>query len=251
MILLLENSLGKKIPNSVYPNLVTVINIFFGFYSVINAFKGDYLLAFWCIIAGAIADALDGKVARYVNGASEFGIQYDSLADMVTFGFAPSALVYNVLGQSDNAFILAISFFPLLFGGIRLARFNANLVGFDKDSFIGLPIPSAAISIASLIPLSDYMLKKEWIDSPLWNSQFEVFVISVVLCSVLMVTRIPYHTLPNFTFKQGKENLIKLIIFAVFFPLTLINTHLMLSVSMLIFVTSGIIQWILSSIRKK
>lgn len=242
---LLGNSLVKKLPRAVYPNLVTVLNIFLGFYAVINAFRGDFVLAFWCVVGGGIADALDGKVARMVEGYSEFGVQYDSLADVITFGLAPSVIVYNMLGQPTNGLLIWVSFLPLLFGSLRLARFNADLVGFDKDSFVGLPIPAAAFSIISLIPLNTYLMDNGLITEAIWISYQVYFIAVIIYFSVLMFSTFTYQTLPNFTFKGSKDNKVKLMIFIVILPFIILYPKIVFFPIMFVFSASGIINWII------
>lgn len=240
----------NKLPRAFYPNFVTVINIFFGFYAIINAFKGDFFLAFWCITAGAIADAFDGKVARIVEGESEFGVQYDSLADVITFGAAPSCLVYNLLGQPTDVLPLTVSFFPLLFGSLRLARFNVQLDGFSKTEFTGLPIPAAAFSIISIVPLSRALSAEGIITKPLWSEYELYFMLLVAFYALLMVSTIRYETMPDFTLKGDRQNRLKLIIMAIALPFLILKTYLVMFPYMLLFSLQGIVKWVLNSGKK-
>ena len=104
--------------------------------------------------AAAFLDAMDGKVARFTKSSSKFGVEYDSLADVISFGFAPSFLIFSVYLKDMKMVGILISFLPLLFGSIRLARFNTQLKGFSKDYFKGLPIPIAALTLTSFIIFS-------------------------------------------------------------------------------------------------
>jgi len=241
--------LVKRIPRSVYPNIVTIINLFCGFYSILLASNQQYMMAFWAIIAGAIADAFDGKVARIVKGTSEFGVQYDSLADLITFAAAPSFLVYQLFNSNDALFI-ATSFFPLLFGSLRLARFNIELEGFDKTEFNGLPSPAAAISIVSIIPFNIAINREGWINQDIWIEYPELGIISVAYFSLLMVSKIKYETLPDFTLRSGRENAIKLVALAVFIPFLVTEPYLVLFPAALIFSLLGIIRWIYNKNKK-
>ena len=126
-----------KVSRSIVPSFFTVGNMFCGLYSVIAAYGGKLTLATWMILFGAFLDAMDGKIARFTGSASRFGVEYDSLADVITFGFAPSFLVYSVYAAKLGVVGILLSFLPLLFGSIRLARFNIQLKGFDKEYFIG------------------------------------------------------------------------------------------------------------------
>ena len=141
-----------KISRQIMPNFFTIGNMFCGFMSVIFALvQQDVIWASWMIFLSTFMDALDGKVARLANASSKFGIEYDSLADNVSFGLAPSVLVYQFFFSTWGTVGIFISFFPLLFGSIRLARFNVQLDGFDKSEFKGLPTPAAALVLAGYI----------------------------------------------------------------------------------------------------
>lgn len=127
-----------KITRAVVPSLFTVLNMFCGFMSVIHASKGDMIPASWFIILAAGFDALDGVMARITKSSSAFGVEIDSLSDVVSFGVAPAFLVYKFsLFQLEGVGIF-VSSLLMIFAGLRLARFNVQLVGFDKDHFVGL-----------------------------------------------------------------------------------------------------------------
>jgi len=175
------------------------MNMFAGFLSVINASEGLYLYAAWLIIVAAIFDALDGAVARLTKSSSELGVELDSLADVVSFGAAPAFLIYATYLHSLNAIGIVIASSLVLAGGFRLARFNVQLVGFDKDYFKGLPIPVSALTVASFV-LSYY-------ESPTgFPSPFsDIITPMVIILSLLMVSKIKYDTIP----KPTKESLRK------------------------------------------
>lgn len=179
--------------NSIIPNLFTSMNMFCGFLSIINASQGKYIYAAWLIVIASIFDALDGMVARLTNSSSALGVELDSLSDVVSFGAAPSFLIYSTyLFQFDAAGII-ISSFLMIAGGFRLARFNVQLVGFDKDSFMGLPIPMSALTISTFI-LTFYENKIGY------HEPESLFIIPlIILLSVLMVSTIKYDTFPKFS----------------------------------------------------
>jgi len=190
-----ESTKGKY--KALVPNIFTIGNMFSGFFSIIYSFNHEYVLAVWAILAGAAFDAVDGKVARFLNSSSDFGVEYDSLSDVITFGAAPSFLVYNAMFSQMTAPAAFIAFLPLLFGSIRLARFNADLVGFDKDEFKGLPIPLAALTISSGVVF--------WLNVwPGGVEKIQIFVSMLVLVSILMVSKIKYPTMPNFALKHAR-----------------------------------------------
>jgi CDP-diacylglycerol--serine O-phosphatidyltransferase len=171
--------------------------MFCGYLSILSASAGNFNYAAWLIFIAAIFDALDGMVARLTNSSSELGVELDSLSDIVSFGAAPSFLLYKTYFYSMDVWGILISALPLIAGGFRLARFNIQLVGFSKSFFLGLPIPSSALTIASFVlafyndgfqkPISDFI-------TPM-----------ILVLSFLMVSNIRYETLPKISFKSLKE----------------------------------------------
>ncbi|HEX7357440.1 MAG TPA: CDP-diacylglycerol--serine O-phosphatidyltransferase [Ignavibacteriaceae bacterium] len=198
-----------RITPSVIPNLFTAMNMFSGFFSIVSASQGNYTYAAWLIIVAAIFDTLDGFMARLTKSSSELGVELDSLSDVVSFGAAPSFLLYVTYFNQFNSFGIILSSLPLIAGGFRLARFNVQLVGFDKSYFTGLPIPSSAITIVCFI-LSFY---QDGYPEPL-----NKFIIPMVLVlSFLMVSKVKYDTIPKFSISSIKKN--PLLYFAYFVAL--------------------------------
>lgn len=118
------------------PNFFTFGNMASGFFSVIAAHQGDFVSAVWLIGLAAICDTLDGVAARLTKTSSQFGIELDSIADVVSFGFAPAFLMYTLELHSLGIIGMIGSAIFLIAGGFRLARFNSQLVGFDKSYFV-------------------------------------------------------------------------------------------------------------------
>ena len=205
-----------KVKTNWVPSAFTMANMFCGYFSVISAANGKITQAAWLIVAAAVLDALDGKVARFTKAASSFGVEYDSLADVVSFGFAPSYLAYKAVFFSWGTPGLLLSFAPLVFGSIRLARFNIRLKGFDKTHFEGLPIPAAAVTIATFLIFNiQFWEQLRWV---------KIFLILILLVSVLMISNIRYETLPNFSLQRGSPQKGKIFtvligtILIIFFP---------------------------------
>ncbi len=133
------------------PNLLTTLGLFAGFYSIIATLSHQYRLAAVMILVAQACDMLDGRVARLTRSASSFGVQYDSLADLVAFGVAPGILVYTwALRQWGRWGWLAATLYVTC-GALRLARFNVQIGTVEKRHFVGLPIPAAAAVIASTV----------------------------------------------------------------------------------------------------
>ena len=126
-----------KITRAVVPSLFTTLNVFCGFLSIVSTHHGQITNAAIFIILAAVFDTLDGMMARITRSSSQFGVELDSLADVVSFGAAPSFMIYRAELSAWANWGLLISALPLIFGAIRLARFNVQLVGFDKEYFNG------------------------------------------------------------------------------------------------------------------
>jgi CDP-diacylglycerol--serine O-phosphatidyltransferase len=242
-----------KITRTAVPGLFTTLNIFCGFLSVTFASQGHLSIAAWVIILAAIFDSLDGVMARLTHASSQFGVELDSLADVVSFGAAPSFLVYQVYFRAMEPWGILIAALPVVLGAIRLARFNVQLVGFDKDYFNGLPIPMQAITICAFILQYDG-------DIISTNSLAgtELFVLVIVL-SLLMVSHVKYDTMPKLSKLQLKSRPWRFIgicigILVIVFSGLFLDKNLLFQILML-YVIFGIIRaaviWCKKNIYKK
>jgi len=132
----------RRIP--VLPNLITTGSIFAGFYSIMHSIHGDYRRAAWAVVVAGVCDLLDGRVARLTKTQSEFGVQYDSLSDLCSFGFAPALLGYFWALENFKRLGWAVAFLFLVCAALRLARFNIQGSTEEKEHFQGIPSPGAA-----------------------------------------------------------------------------------------------------------
>ncbi len=189
----------KSGTTSIIPNLFTSMNMFCGLLSIINASQGKFRYAAWLIIIAAIFDALDGIIARLTKSSSAIGVELDSLSDIVSFGTAPSLLIYSTELYKLNVIGIIISSLLMIAGGFRLARFNVQLVGFDKSFFKGLPIPSSALTIATFV-LTFYEPGKGFTEP-----ESSAVIPLILLLSFLMVSKIKYDTLPKFTLSEIRQ----------------------------------------------
>ena len=192
-----------KITRTVVPSIFTTLNIFCGFLSMIFASQGQFNVAAWVIILAAIFDSLDGAMARITRSSSQFGVELDSLADVVSFGAAPSFIVYQVYLRTIEPWGILIAALPVILGAIRLARFNVQLIGFDKDYFNGLPIPMQAITVCAFI----LQVGKENIAMDSVAST--ELIALVVILSLLMVSHVKYDTMPKISKLQLKLHPLK------------------------------------------
>jgi len=180
-----------RITRAVVPSLFTVLNMFSGFMSIIHASHGEFFPAAWFIVLAAGFDSLDGIMARITKSSSQFGVEIDSLSDVVSFGAAPAFLVYQAQLNILGGFGILISSMLMIFGGLRLARFNVQLVGFDKDHFVGLPIPMSALAIAAFV-LNYYLPGTGFPESAAAALPWIVATLGL-----LMVSKVKYDTTPK------------------------------------------------------
>ena len=197
-----------KVKPSIVPNFFTMANMFCGYYSIILASQASpdksffYTRAAWFIVAAAVLDVLDGKLARLTKASSPFGVQYDSLADVVSFGIAPSFLAYQVFFNQWDFIGMLISFMPFVFGSIRLARFNIGKTE-DKDYFEGIPTTAAAVTIATFVVFN----YRFW-DTLRWS---KLFLVILIFLSIMMISLIRYEKMPNFTLHTNTRKRLKML----------------------------------------
>ena len=175
----------------VLPNIFTASSIFAGIVSIIHSINGDFVMASWLIMLALLFDGLDGRVARLTNTCSRFGVEFDSLADLVAFGVAPSLLLYMYAGHNFDRIGIVIAALFVIFGAIRLARFNVMTAQIEPTVFIGVPIPTAAVVIAIFVLLFDKY-------SSLLPYTYLLLALSV-LVSLLMVSNIRYPSFKKIT----------------------------------------------------
>lgn len=181
-----ETGRGKGI--YILPNLFTAGNLFFGFYSILAGFGHRWKEASLAILIAAVFDNLDGKVARLAGATSAFGVEFDSLADLVSFGAAPAFLVYNSDLFQYHRLGIAASFLFLACGALRLARFNVMTAKISSKYFLGLPIPAGALVLVSCELVRHGPL------SQLFSFPSGFFLLITYFVSILMVSPIRYRS---------------------------------------------------------
>ena len=194
----------EKIPSrGIYllPSILTTFGMFAGFYSIIASINGDFTLAAISIMVAMLWDALDGRVARLTNTQSDFGAQYDSLADLVSFGVAPALLVYEWSLSDLGRIGWLAAFIFLACAALRLARFNTQVGISDKRYFQGLPSPAAAGVIASMIWLKFW--KFEYFDFGIVSLSYYVGVGMTIVCALLMVSNVRYYSFKELDSKKA------------------------------------------------
>jgi CDP-diacylglycerol--serine O-phosphatidyltransferase len=233
-----------KITRAVVPSLFTVLNMFCGFLSIVHSSRGEFISASWFMVLAAGFDAFDGIMARITKSASEFGVQIDSLSDVVSFGVAPSFLVYQMsLVRLDGPGVL-ISSLLMIFGGLRLARFNVQLVGFDKDHFVGLPIPASAITVAAFTV--NYFHPGAGL-APEAEAALPYMVVALAL---LMVSKVKYETLPKVSRRAIRKEPLKFTVVLLAAVAIGVTGGYALFPLLVLFVTFGVIRWVVQAVTK-
>lgn len=191
-------STPKGRPRGIYllPNAFTTAGLFCGFYAIVMAMGQKFDHAAIAIFAAMLLDAIDGRVARLTNTQSEFGAQYDSLADMVSFGAAPALVVYIWALQGLGKLGWLAAFVYCAGGALRLARFNTNIAVVDKRYFQGLPSPAAAALVAGFIWLMQ--------DLGYAGGELSWAAWSITLYAGLtMVTNVPFYSFKDINYRKS------------------------------------------------
>lgn len=186
----------KKPDNIAYvlPNLFTAASCFFGILSVIASINANFEKAIIYIFISMVLDGLDGRVARLTHTTSEFGLEFDSLCDLVAFGVAPAMLFYCTIGAEYGRFGILASALFVVFGAIRLARFNVTTMTNEPNVFIGLPIPLAAVTVASWVSLHiKFGFEVGWL-----------YTAIMIALSLLMISNIRYPSFKKINFDKTK-----------------------------------------------
>ena len=175
------------------PNLVTTVALFSGFYAILASMDGKFEAAAIAIFVAMVFDGLDGRVARMTNTQSDFGVEYDSLSDMVSFGVAPAVVCYSWMLSDLGKVGWAAAFLYVSCAALRLARFNVAVESADSRYFVGLASPSAAALVAGMI----------WVGHDVEPSTTAAIIAFLVTAGagLLMVVNCRYHSMKGFDFK--------------------------------------------------
>ena len=216
------------------PQLFTVGNLFCGFLALHYAFQGSYVSAAWLVFLGAVLDKMDGKIARAMGKDSLFGIQFDSIVDVCTFGFVPAVIMYQ--SYLNSGWGLALAFIFLLCGAVRLARFNTLSLNDEKDEdyYLGLPITTAAICLTKFSVFENS-----------WQSTYATpaAALLALFLSFMMVSRLDYDSMPNFRGRSVADRF-KQLFFIVSISLIFYKSEYFFPMT-IIYISSGIYRWVL------
>lgn len=237
---------AEKLKKGVFliPSLFTAGNIMCGFFSIVSTFNGEYVQAVFFIILAHILDGVDGYAARLTHTTSQFGVELDSLADVVSFGVAPAVLVYfwALVPWGNWGWLASCTY--VVCGALRLARFNVQSKGVSKGHFVGLPIPAAAEMIAATVLIYYYMGGE---GAP--NKQLTLLLVIYGL-ALLMVSGFQYFSLKNADLR--KRFPIWALVFAlILIKLTIVAPQVMFFTSFLLYTLSGPFLWCWTLLRRR
>lgn len=213
------------------PNLLTTAGLFSGFYAVVASMNGHFEVAAIAIFVAMIFDGLDGRVARLTNTQSEFGAEYDSMADMVSFGMAPALVSYNwgLTGLGKIGWLAA--FIYVAGAALRLARFNTNLMVQDKRYFQGLASPAAAAVVAGMVWVG--------VGYDINGNDYSIIVAFVTgISGLLMVSNFKYNSFKEVDW-HGKVPFVAILIIMLVFVIVATEPALVLFVVFALYALAG------------
>jgi CDP-diacylglycerol--serine O-phosphatidyltransferase len=225
------------------PNLFTSFNLFCGFYSLIMSFHGSPIIAGYAIILASFFDILDGRIARLTKTTSKFGLEYDSIADIVSFGIAPGILAYIWALTSFGRWGWLVAFLYVVCGALRLARFNLQIDTVEKKFFQGLPTPAAAGMVASTVILFNSLNESNLVTS------YTIFFFLMPVLSILMVSNFRYIS-AKYLSLEGRRPFRLLIILIFLCILIVAKYKIMLFSSFLFYTLLGPLDFLYTKQRK-
>ncbi len=227
----------------ILPNLFTTGGLFSGFYAIIATIGGHYELAAVMILIAHAFDGLDGRVARLTRTASRFGVEYDSLSDVIAFGVAPGILVYKWALEPWGTWGWLAASLYVTCGALRLARFNVQVESVEKRAFVGLPIPAAADMVAATVLLY-YFFGGEGA-----THRNLILLLLIYSVAILMVSEVPYYSFKDIHFQERQPFwlLIALILVA---KLVIAQPQIMLFAGISLYLGSGPVWWVMRRTRR-
>ncbi|MEA3406152.1 MAG: CDP-diacylglycerol--serine O-phosphatidyltransferase [Pseudomonadota bacterium] len=213
------------------PNLMTTIALFAGFYAVIAGMQGQFEAGAIAIFVAMVFDGLDGRVARMTNSSSAFGAEYDSLADMVSFGLAPALLLYQWALQDFDKLGWVVAFIYTAAAALRLARFNTQVGVADKRYFQGLPSPAAAALLAGLV----WMVETNDVNT---GAESIVALVLTLFSGIMMVSNVRFSSFKELNLKD-KVPFVTLLIVVLVLVIITIKPALFLFLIFILYAFSG------------
>ncbi len=227
------------------PNVFTTASLLCGVLALVDITIGRTVEACWLILLAVVLDGIDGKIARLTRTVSGFGLNYDSLADIVSFGVAPGLLILTCLEPINLRLAASLSVMYIIFGALRLARFNVQASSEEKKVFIGLPIPAAGGTI-----VSSFLLFQQYQHLAAQKIFLPILMVGL---SYLMVSKIPYPSLRNTKVKKRNPFDYLVSISVIISMLVFLNQfiELLVFIGFGMYVLWGIVQYMAAAIQKR
>jgi len=227
----------------ILPNLLTIGGMFFGFYSIVASIKGDFERAAFAILTATVFDALDGWVARLTKSTSRFGLELDSLSDLVSFGVAPAVMFYIWALVPFKRWGWVGAFLFVVCGALRLARFNVQMVGSEKKWFTGLPIPGGAAVLATFV----IFYLDNIGDAPDSNI---LILVMIYIVALLMISTIKFHSIKELNVRDRRPFWMLLVAVIILVAIAL-NPPVVLFVISISYVGWALIEYVLTFKKRK
>ncbi len=237
---------GMKRGVYLLPNFCTTASLFCGFYSVVKSLSGDFASAAWAILLAGIFDLLDGRLARLARAESQFGIEYDSLVDLASFGLAPGILIYTWSLHSLGKLGWLAAFLYFACGALRLARFNVQHQDVEHDYFQGLPIPVAACVIATYVIFHQYY----FVFPPDSSTGGALIAGITMLLAFLMVSTIRYRSMKTVDLRN-RNSFFVLVLGVMAIIVVAMRPEIMMFVLTVGYVASGLIEELITLRQSK
>lgn len=228
------------------PNLFTAGSLFCGILAVLEIFNDNYTNACWLILTAAVLDTCDGAIARLTRTTSDFGLNFDSLADLVAFGVAPALLTFGAMTGAHQMLASGVCSLYTICGALRLARFNVQAMREERKHFLGLPVPAAALALIALVFLYEVVP-----GIARYVSFTTVGPLVLVILAYLMVSKIPYAGLKNFHLlsRQPFEILVALVGVALMLFILKKHLYIVLAVVAWTYILGGVVLFLSKSLK--
>ena len=237
-----KNKIRKRINKRFIPNIFTILNMYLGFSAIILIISGDPIRGAWFVFAAAILDGFDGKLARGLGIESTFGTEFDSFADTVSFCVAPSLLIYTTWVEGLHPLVaVSLSFVPLLFGTIRLAKFNIMSDNNPKQYFTGVTTPLYALILFGFILFTNQRFGT--------NGDPRIALALAIVLGFAMISPIKFGKVPALSIKLGIKNNIRLFSAIIVFISIIIWQGLILFPVLILYVLWSVVNWIIQPDR--
>jgi CDP-diacylglycerol--serine O-phosphatidyltransferase len=237
----LKKRFNQPIPRVVVPSFFTLMNLFCGFLAIVQIAEGQLQYGAWLIVFAGVFDALDGFMARLANATSPFGIELDSLSDVVSFGVAPGFLLYAFALESLQVPGLILAALPALCGAIRLARFNVEAKSEESAYFKGLPIPVQAIMIVGFY--LSFRNNLNLFDSLNYGIN-NVVIPMVLILSLLMVSTVPFDKIPRVRRGEVRKSRKKIFLFLGYLTIIATLQEWGLVIAFSLFILIGVVRFL-------